>query len=132
MKGKRRPGYDDENRHMPRTAERTTHRVIKTLAPTERGAIELARQYGDALICVRHRTDAKGKVRHTTIELLIDSTPIRPRSFKLVHLKVEPHERRLSAVIEAAGGRWDPKTRLWRLPSRVASILNLRDRVIAA
>jgi hypothetical protein len=111
-------------------SERTTHRVVKTLAPTDRGAIELAQQYGDALVCVRHRTDAKGKVRHTTVELVVRSAPIKPRAIKIVLVKVEPHERALHSVIKAAGGIWDGKNRLWRLPSRVASILNLRDRVV--
>lgn len=112
-------------------AERSTYRVIKTLAPTDRGAIELARRYGDALVCVRHRTDAKGKVRHTTVELLVSSQPIRSRSAKLVYLKTLTHERALHAVIKAAGGIWDAKQQLWRLPSRVATILNLRDRVVS-
>ncbi|MCW5637151.1 MAG: hypothetical protein KIT17_27735 [Rubrivivax sp.] len=110
--------------------ERTTYRVIKTLAPGDRGAIALARQYGRALVCVRYRTDARGKVRHTTVELLVGSTPIRPRASKLVHIRIQPHERALHAMIEAAGGRWDAQHRLWRLPSRVATILNLRARIV--
>lgn len=112
------------------TAERKRHRVIKTLAPSDRGAIELARHYGDALICVRHRTDAKGKVRHTTVELLVESRSMRPRPVRFVHLRVLPHERPLHAVVKAAGGKWDAARRLWRLPSRVATILNLRDRIV--
>ena len=111
-------------------SERSTYRVIKTLAPIDRGAIELARQYGNALVCVRHRTDAKGKLRHTTVELVVQSTPIRPRSIKTLLINVAPHERELHAVVKAAGGLWDGKQRLWRLPSRVVSILNLRDRVV--
>ena len=113
------------------STERLRHRVIKTLAPSDRGAIELARLYGDALVCVRHRTDAKGKIRHTTVELVVQSHPIRPRPIKIVFVKVEPHEANLHAVVKAAGGQWDGKQRLWRIPSRVASILNLRDRVVA-
>ena len=111
------------------TTERANHRVIKTLAPTDRGAIGLRQQYGDALICVRHRTDARGKVRHTTVELLVQSTPIKPRPVKIVGIRLEPHERNLHSMVKAAGGIWDPTNRLWRLPSRVASILKLRDRV---
>jgi hypothetical protein len=110
--------------------ERTTYRVVKTLAPTDRGAIELAQRYGDALVCVRHRTDAKGKVRHTTVELLVHSAPIKPRAVKIVLVRLEPHERALQSVVKAAGGVWDGSSRLWRLPSRVATILNLRDRVV--
>lgn len=110
--------------------ERNTYRVIKTLRPTDRGAIAFARQYGDALVCVRHRTDARGKVRHTTVELTVQSTAIRPRSVKMVWVRVEAQERALHAVVKAAGGMWDGRRRQWRLPSRVASILNLRDRVV--
>lgn len=110
--------------------ERSTHRVIKTLAPGDRGAVELARHYGDALVCVRHRTDAKGKIRHTTVELVVQRTPIRARSAKMVFIQVEPHERSLHSVLKAAGGLWDGKQRLWRLPSRIASILNLRNRIV--
>ncbi len=112
------------------TAERSTYRVVKTLAPTDRGAMTLAAHYGEALVCVRHRTDAKGKLRHTTVELLVDTKPIRPRSVAMVHIRTEPQERTLHAVIRQAGGRWDPKTRLWRLPKRVAGILSLRDRIV--
>lgn len=110
--------------------ERKTYRVIKTLAPTDRGAIELARRHGDQLICVRHRTDAKGKVRHTTVELLVSSEPIRPRTAKLVYLRTQAHERDLHAVIKTAGGLWDSKQQLWRLSSRVVTILKLRDRIV--
>lgn len=110
--------------------ERTTYRVMKTLAPTDRGAITWAQHYGEALVCVRHRTDAKGKVRHTTVELVVQSTPIKPRTAKTVQVRIDPHERPLHAMVRTAGGIWDPKTRLWRLPSRVATILNLRSRVV--
>lgn len=115
---------------MSRKLERATHRVLKTLQPDDRGALQWARQYGEALVCVRHRTDARGKVRHTTVELLVQTTPIRPRNVKMVCLKIAPHERVLHQIVEAAGGRWDARQRLWRLPSRVASILSLRDRII--
>ncbi len=112
------------------TTERKTHRVIKTLAPTDRGAIALAQHYGDALICVRHRTDAKGRVRYTTVELLVQSVPVKPRSVHEVRVKIAPHERALHAMVKAAGGRWDPTAHVWRLPSRVASILHLRNRIV--
>jgi hypothetical protein len=115
---------------VPMKADRSQHRVIKTLAPTDRGALELARRFGDALVCVRHRTDPRGKVRHTTVELLISSEPIRKRSVGMVLVRTHPRERGLHAAIRAAGGVWDAKQQLWQLPSRVATILNLRSRVV--
>jgi len=69
-------------------------------------------------------------VRHTTVELLVESTPIHPRPIRMVHVRIEPRERALHDMIEAAGGRWDATRRLWRLPSRVVGILNLRSRVV--
>ena len=39
-------------------------RVVKKLPPTSRGAIRLGEQFGKTLICVRHRVDAKARIRH--------------------------------------------------------------------
>jgi hypothetical protein len=112
-------------------ADRANYRVVKTLRPTDRGAIEWERKYGKALVCVRHRTDAKGRVRHTTVELVVQSRPITIRSAKQVWIRIALYERDLRAVIETAGGVWDGRRRAWRLPSRVVSILKLRDRIVA-
>ena len=109
---------------------RRTDRVIKTLAPTDRGALGLARRYGSALVCVRHRADPDSRLRHTTVELLVDSTPIQHRRPALVQVKTEPHERDLHALIRAAGGHWDSKARAWHLPKQVARILKLHDRIV--
>jgi hypothetical protein len=109
--------------------ERSTYRVIKTLRPTDRGALELAQQYGPSLVCVRHRADGRGKIRYTTVELVISSQPMKPRAVHYVHLRTQPAERDVQAMIRAAGGIWDFKQMAWRLPSRVASILKLRDRI---
>lgn len=102
---------------------------MKTLQPDDRGAVRWARQYGDALVCVRHRTDSRGKLRHTTVELLVQTAPIQPRAVKMVYLQVAPHERALHRIVQAAGGRWDSRQRLWRLPSRIVGILSLRNRI---
>jgi hypothetical protein len=109
---------------------RRTARVVKTLAPDDRGAIELSKTYGDALICVRHRVDARGKVRLVTVELLVNRQLIQPRKRALLWVRTAPHEKALHALIQTAGGRWDGERRLWRLSSRTVSILNLRDRVV--
>ncbi|MCK6432721.1 MAG: hypothetical protein L6Q68_06770 [Aquabacterium sp.] len=54
--------------------------MTKKLSPSSRGALKLAREFGDALVCVRYRTDAKGLYRYTTVELLVDKTEIQPRT----------------------------------------------------
>lgn len=105
-------------------------KVLKKLGPEDRGAKKLAEKYGVAFVCVRHRTDAKGQFRYTTVELLIERTPIKARVDRMVEVKIEVHERSLHSVVRAAGAIWDGKARLWRMPSKVAEVLNLRDRIV--
>lgn len=104
-------------------------RVVKKLSVASRGAIRLARQFGDALVCVRHRVDAKGKYRYTTVELLVERAPITPRVEAMVGVKIGPSERSLQQLVRAAGATWDYKSKLWRMPKRVAGILRLSSRV---
>lgn len=117
---------------VPGTRARERFRVAKTLAPDDRGARRFADRYGEALVCVRHRTDARGKVRHVTVELLVDSQPIRPRNFKVVALRIEPRHRALHAMVKAAGGHWDPRQGVWRVQRRVVGLLRLTDWIVDA
>jgi len=104
-------------------------RVTKKLSPESRGALKLARQFGEALLCVRHRSDDKGEYRYTTVELLVEKTPIRPRTDNLVGVRIGADEKPLQTVVRAAGGTWDYKAKVWRLPRRVVGILKLADRI---
>lgn len=92
-------------------------------------ALKLARQFGESLLCVRHRIDDHGEYRYTTVELLVDKARVQPRSDHVVGVRVEPHEKALQQLVRAAGGSWDYKARVWRLPRRVAGILRLTDRI---
>lgn len=105
-------------------------RVTKKLATTNRGAIKLAQQFGDALVCVRHRTDAEARFRYTTVELLVDKTEVQPRQSKMVHVRVNPKEHGLRTVVRAAGAVWDSRVGLWRIPKRVATVLRLTGRIV--
>ncbi len=105
-------------------------RVTKKLATTNRGAIKLAQQFGDALVCVRHRTDAEAKFRYTTVELLVEKAEMRPRQASMVSIRVNPKEYGLRTVVRAAGAVWDSKVGLWRIPKRVATVLRLTGRIV--
>ena len=105
-------------------------RVTKKLAVANRGAIKLAQQFGDALVCVRHRTDSEAKFRYTTVELLVAKVEMQPRQSKMVHLRVNPREYGLKTVVRAAGAVCDSKTGLWRIPKRVATVLRLTSRIV--
>lgn len=109
--------------------EATNLKVLKRLAPSQPGAIKLARMYGDSLVCVRHRTDPEGKSRITTVELIVERTPIRPRTDKVVGVRINYGEPELQSVVKAAGATWDKEAKLWRMPKRVATALNLVQRI---
>ena len=111
-------------------AEQVGHmRVVKKLSPTNRGAIKLHEQFKQALICVRHRVDAKAKTRFTTVELLVASAVIKTGSEKMVAVKIDWKEQSLREIVKQAGAKWDGKERVWRMPRRLAGILRLVDRV---
>lgn len=111
-------------------AEAAKLRITKKLAPDSRGAIKLSRQFGAALVCVRHRVDAKAEIRYTTVELLVDKTPIQPRIEHFVAIRIGPREYPLQTVVRAAGAIWDGKERVWRMPRRLAGILRLASRIV--
>lgn len=104
-------------------------RVTKTLEPQQPGTVRLTRQYGEALLCVRYRQDALGLRRYTTVELIVEATPIRPRPQRMVRVDIKLREKALRTCALNAGARWDPKTKLWRMPLGVAEALGIRDRI---
>lgn len=108
----------------------TRMRVTKKLAPSNRGAIKLAQQFGSSLVCVRHRIDPEAKFRYTTVELLVETAEIQPRQPQIVNIRVNAKEYGLRTVVRAAGAQWDPKIGLWRIPKRVATVLRLTGRIV--
>jgi len=81
-------------------------RMRKKQAPNSPGALKLARQHGAALVCARHRTDARGDTRCTTVELLVDQAPAQARVGRAVDIRIGLNERPLQGVVRAAGARW--------------------------
>ena len=84
-------------------------RVAKTYSPERDGAKRFARRYGEQLVCVRHRLDATGTMRHTTVKLLVESTPVVSRSRAVVALRIPPTDKATRVVLLAAGAQWQPK-----------------------
>lgn len=104
-------------------------RVIKKLAPSSRGALKLAQQFGATLVCVRHRVDAKARFRFTTIELLVGQVPIKVKSQEFVSVHIDWTEQSLRQLVKDAGAKWDSTNKVWRMPKRLAGILRLAHRV---
>ena len=105
-------------------------RVAKTYAPDQNGAKRFAKRYGDQLICVRHRLSDDGSVRHTSVELLIESTPVSSRARTLIAIKISPSDKATRTLLLACGAQWVPKERYWVLPRMVAKNLRLLKNVV--
>jgi hypothetical protein len=111
-------------------------RVVKRIAPTQPGAIKLARQFGERLVCVRYRHDRADTYRYTTVELVVDAGPIQAShrrtqpKIQLVAIRIEPHETALNRLVREHGAVWDGKVRLWYLRRATAKALGLLDRTV--
>jgi hypothetical protein len=111
-------------------------RVVKRMAPTQPGAIKLAEQYGDRLVCVRYRHDPAGRYRYTTVELVVAHGPVRPRQIRgapkiqIVALRLLHAEDDLRTLVLAHGAVCDRRTGLWYLPRTTARALGLLRRVV--
>jgi len=110
----------------------TALHVVKKLSPHQRGAMTLSKLYGESLVCVRHRQDTAGAFRYTTVELLIERHAIAARNTKPVGVRIDFRETQLRQTIRAHGGKWDPKRRVWVISRRVASKLDLQDRIVTS
>jgi len=88
------------------------------LKPGQRGTKSLAKEYGNALLCVRFRYDAKLRQRLKTIELIVERTEWTPpppqyAADTLVPLRIDATDMPMRLQAKAAGGRWNPEKKLW-------------------
>lgn len=114
----------------PRTPHHERLRVAKKLLPGQPGTLKLARQFGDALLCVRYRLDAEAQRRYTTVELIVDHGPTAPRPGRMVGVRVRYQETELRRQIKDQGATWDRNAGLWRMPYRKAAAMGLKERVV--
>jgi hypothetical protein len=105
-------------------------RVAKTYAPHQNGAKRFARRYGDQLVCVRHRLSDDGSVRYTSVELLIESTPVASRARTLVAVRIGASDKTTRTLLMACGAQWVPKEKYWLLPRMAAKNLRLLKNMV--
>jgi hypothetical protein len=105
--------------------------VAKTYSPEQNGAKRFARRYGEQLICVRHRLSDDGTIRHTSVELLVESTPVACRARMLVAIKIGASDRATRTLLMAYGAQWMSKEKYWLVPRIIAKNLRLLRHVVA-
>ena len=104
-------------------------RVAKTIKPSERGAIKLARLHGNELLCVRYRENPDGTERLTTIELVVERAVIQKRDDPVVSFKLTQDEVGLRRLVMAKGARYDGKNYMWKLRRSEVLRMGLRSRI---
>jgi hypothetical protein len=122
------------NNTMPTHPVDEPLRVIKTLRPLQPGTLKHMQRFGEALLCVRYRESKDRSMRHTTVELIVETNPTRSRGHdkQMVEVRIEWREATLRARAKALGAQLDKQTALWHMPFRAARILGLIDRIVPA
>lgn len=89
------------------------------LKPGQKGTRRLLEQFGDRLLCVRYRYDEIRQVRMKTVEIIVDERPCDPnmrhRDKDIVAVMVPFTKMDLRDRLKAAGGRWNPEEKIWRV-----------------
>ncbi|HET7791991.1 MAG TPA: hypothetical protein VFL64_01295 [Rhizobacter sp.] len=72
-------------------------------------------------------------MRYTTVELLVEQTPIQRRQpdDQLLCVRADPNDTESRRRIIAAGGQWDREIYAWWLTRAAARRLRLLSRVVA-
>ncbi len=89
------------------------------MKPGQKGTQRLVNRFGAALICVRYRYDERTGDNLTAAEIIVDRRPrlmtTRYRDTDMVAVAVPYTETALREKLKAAGGRWNPEERVWRV-----------------
>jgi hypothetical protein len=108
-----------------------------SLAPGQNGTKKLVATYGERLVCVRYRYDAKRQLRIKTVELIVETTRWNPRARNarrrpedMVAVRIACSESELRERVKRVGGIWRPRHRLWELDWRSVCSMGLQDRVV--
>jgi hypothetical protein len=105
------------------------------LKPGQKGTKQLVEKYGDALVCVRYRYDRKRGVHLKTAELIVREWGEKPfaryRDGDIVSVIVAYAEKEVREKLKAAGGRWAPEEKLWRVPyGAIRGDVELEERIL--
>jgi hypothetical protein len=104
-------------------------RVAKKIGPGQRGAVKLARTYGEALVCLRYRENDDGTERLTTGEPVVERAVIQKRDDPVVALKIKPEEIELRRLAQARGAKYDGKNFMWKLARSQVLRMGLKARI---
>jgi hypothetical protein len=107
-----------------------------SLAPGQNGTKKLLARFGERLVRVRYRYDARRKLRIKTVELIVETVPWVPRQKsppwkpdEKAGVRIAFGETDLRRQVKAAGGVWRADRKLWEIDWGTVLALGLRERV---
>ena len=103
------------------------------MKPGQKGTRRLTEKYGDALLCVRYRYDAKHGVRLKTVELVVEEKPDHSPRFKdgdIVPVSVTFEEIELREQLRKMRAKWDPQLKVWFVSYRLIRGTALESRIL--
>ena len=106
--------------------------VTKRLLPGRPGTKRHQQQHGAQLVCVRYRHDPENGRRYTTVELLVDDSPLPldRRSGPTVRVTIRPNEVALQQLLARHGQPETGESQPCQIPRPLALALGLQDKVI--
>ena len=113
--------------------------VIRTIKPGMPGSRRFQKHWGDNLIAVRYRRDAK-KV-YTTIEIVVDEREQSHHNIslnavhcykrrQLVAIPIAFEERALRAAAKKNRAMWSVERKVWVMPYNTAVALGVQQRIV--
>lgn len=105
--------------------------VVKTMWPGCPGTQRWQKKFGSSLVAVRYREMPGQCVRHVTVEIEVQSRPIRVRPVdgQRYGLLLWWGDTELIRAVKALGGSFDPASKLWMLDGKWVRQLGLAARV---
>jgi hypothetical protein len=104
------------------------------LKPGQKGTKKLVEEYGKSLLYVRYRYDESRGVRLKTVEIVVEEKPWQPslriREDDKVAVIVNFTEKALREQLKAAGGKWDPKQKVWNVQYGIIRGTELEARMV--
>jgi len=117
--------------HSPEeTASARRSRVTKKLQPPQSGSQRWERRFGNALVCVRYRDDARAGLRYTTVELIVETRRVDRQSHTLVLVPISAFNESKRQRAIALGAKWKRRDKAWLMTLDTAQRLDLIYHVI--
>jgi hypothetical protein len=111
-----------------------------SLKPGQNGTKKWTEIYGERLVSVRYRYDAKKGKRFKTVEIIVEERDWSPDGSRfepawnvsdMLGIRVGVEESEIREKVKQSGGIWRPRQKLWELSYGSIRALGLEGRIVS-